>query len=133
MPESITLLNCQCNVFWLRVAIIIAAAIKKDCSYRNNCCIRLHAGDLEYSLMKEKKRSSYVFLLIFTFCYSRFRFRNLKDANSCMFLWCITIRSLLFYFWHDMTLSQFVQYIYSIYSKYLLFARVLAMYKKVLS
>ena len=37
------------------VAIIIAAAIKKDCSYRNNCGIRLHAGDLEHSLMKEKK------------------------------------------------------------------------------
>ena len=28
------------------VAIIIAAAIKKDCSYRNNRGIRLHAGDL---------------------------------------------------------------------------------------
>ena len=27
---------------------------KKDCSYRNNCGIRLH-GDLEHSLMKEKK------------------------------------------------------------------------------
>ena len=37
------------------VAIIITAAIKKDCSYRNNCGIRLLAGDLEHSLMKEKK------------------------------------------------------------------------------
>ena len=109
ITESITLLNCQCNVFWPCVAIIIAAAIKKDCSYRNNCGIRLHAGDLEHSLMKEKNRSSYVFLLIFMFCYSRFRFRNLKDANSCMFSWCITTRSLLICFWHDMTLSQFVQ------------------------
>ena len=27
------------------------------------------------------------------FCYFRFRFRNLKDANSCMFSWCITTRS----------------------------------------
>ena len=32
---------------------MIAAAIKKDCSYRNNCGIRLHAGDLEHSLMKK--------------------------------------------------------------------------------
>ena len=32
----------------------IAAAIKKDCSYRNKCGIRLHDGDLEHSLMKEK-------------------------------------------------------------------------------
>ena len=55
IPESITFLNCQCDVFRPYVAIIIAAAIKKDCNYRNNCGIRLHAGDLEHSLMKEKK------------------------------------------------------------------------------
>ena len=86
IPESITFLNCQCNVFRPYVAIIIAAAIKKGCSYRSNCGIQLHAGDLEHSLMKEKKNmSSYVFPLIFMFCYSRFRIRNLKDANSCMF------------------------------------------------
>ena len=101
--------NCQCNVFWSCVAIIIAAGITKDWSYRNNCGFWLHVGDLEHSLMKEKNRSSYVFLLIFMFCYSRFRFRSLKDANSCMFSWCITTRSLLICSWHDMTLSQFVQ------------------------
>ena len=28
---------------------------KKDCSYRSNCCIRLHDADLEHSFMKEKK------------------------------------------------------------------------------
>ena len=55
IPESITFLNCQCNVFWPYVAIIIAAAIKKDCSYKNICSIRSHAGDLEHSLMKERK------------------------------------------------------------------------------
>ena len=55
IPESITFLNCQCNVFWPYVAIVLAATVKKDCSYRNNCGIRLHAGDLEHSLMKEKK------------------------------------------------------------------------------
>ena len=36
------------------MAIIIAAAIKKDCSYRNNCGIRLHSDDSEHSLMKKK-------------------------------------------------------------------------------
>ena len=36
-------------------SILIAAAIKKDCSYRNNYGIRTHDGDLEHSLMKEKK------------------------------------------------------------------------------
>ena len=109
IPESTTLLNCQCNVFWRCVAIIKAAAIKKDCSYRNNCGIRLHDGDLEHSSWKKKNRSSYVFLPIFMFCHSRFRFRNLKDANLCMFSWCITTSSKLIYPWHDMTVSQFVQ------------------------
>ena len=110
ITESITFLNCQWNVFWPYVAIMITAAIKKECSYRNNCGIRLHASDLEHSLTKEKKnRSSYIFLLIFMFCFSRFRFSNLKDTNSCMFSWCITTRSLLICSWHDMTLSQFVQ------------------------
>ena len=28
IAESVTLLNCQCNVFWPCVAIIVAAAIK---------------------------------------------------------------------------------------------------------
>ena len=33
------------------VVVIIAAAIKKkNCSYRNSCGIRLHAGNLEHSL-----------------------------------------------------------------------------------
>ena len=110
--------------WWLCVAIIIAAAIKNDCSYRNRCVIWLHDGDLEHSLMKEKNGSSYVFLPIFMPCQSRFRFRNLRDANSCMFSWCIATRSLLICSWHDMTLSQFVQQMYSIYSKYLLFASI---------
>ena len=108
IPESVTLLNCQCNVFWPCVASIIAAAIKKDCSYRNNCGIRLHDGDLEHSSWKKKNRSSYVFLPIFMFCHSIFRFRNLKDAYSCMFSWCITTSSLLICSWH-MTLRQFAQ------------------------
>ena len=56
----------QC--FWPYVAIIIDAAIKKDCSYRNNCGIRLHAGDLGHSLMKEKKIGLYMFF--FSFLYS---------------------------------------------------------------
>ena len=107
IPESRTFLNCQCNVFWPCVAIVIA--IKKDCSYKNNCGIRLHDGDLEHRLMKEKNRSSYVFLPIFTLFHSRFRFRNLKDTTLFMISWCITISSLLICSWHEMTLSQFVQ------------------------
>ena len=111
--------------FWPYVAIITAAAIKKDCSYRKNCGIRLHAGDLEHSLMKGKKIGLHIiFFSLFMFCYSRFRFRHLNDANSCMFSWCITTRSLLICSWHDITLSQFVQSMYSIYRKYLLFASI---------
>ena len=53
IPESISLLNCQCNVFWPWVATIIAV-FRKDCSYRNNFGIRLHDGDLEHNLTKEK-------------------------------------------------------------------------------
>ena len=71
IPESITFLNCQCNVFGPYLAIIIAAAIKKDCSYRNNGDIWLHAGDLEHSLMKEKKIGFHMFL--FSFLYSAIR------------------------------------------------------------
>ena len=69
IPESTTLLNCQCNVFWACIDIIIAGFfLKKDCSYRNNCGIRLHDTDLEHSLMKEKKnRCSYIILPIFMF------------------------------------------------------------------
>ena len=47
------------------VAIIIATAIKKDCTHSNNCGIQFHDGDLEHILMKQKKRSSYVFLPTF--------------------------------------------------------------------
>ena len=43
------------------VAIVIAAAIKKDCCYRSNCGIQLHAGDLEHSFMKGKKNRSLCF------------------------------------------------------------------------
>ena len=116
IPESITLLNCQCNVFWPCIAIIIAAFLKKDCSYRNNCGIRLHDANLEHSLMNKKNTCPYVLLTIFMFCYSRFSFRNLKGANSCMFSWCITTNSLLICSWHDMTLSQFVQYLQEIFA-----------------
>ena len=38
---------------------------KKDCSYRNNCGIRLHDGDLEHSLMKEKKIDLHMFFFSF--------------------------------------------------------------------
>ena len=124
MPESITLLNCQCNVFWPCVSTVTAGAVKTDCRYRNNCGFRLHDVDLEHSVMKEKSRSSYVFVPIFTFCRSRFRFRNLKDVHSCMFLLCFTTSSLLICSWHDMTLSHFVKEMYSICSKSLRFTSI---------
>ena len=109
IPESITFLNCQCNVFWPCVAIIIAAAIKKNCSYRNNCGIRLHAGDLEHSLKKEKKIGLYMFF--FSFLCSAISDLDLWILKMlmCVFLWCITTRILLICSWDDMTLSQFVQ------------------------
>ena len=57
-----------------------------SCAYlRSNCGIRLHRDDLEHGLMKERNRLLYGFLPIFIFWYSRFSFRNLKDAHSCMF------------------------------------------------
>ena len=48
-------------MFWPYAAIIIAAAITKYCSYTNKCGIWLHAGDLEHSLMKEKKIGLHMF------------------------------------------------------------------------
>ena len=90
IPESIILLNCQCNVFLtIYVAIIITTAIKKDCTHSNNCGIQLHDGDLEHILMKQKKKiflcfSSHFYVFL-SHCHSRFRFRNLKDNNSCIF------------------------------------------------
>ena len=50
---------------WPYVAITIAAAIKKDCSYRNNCGIQLHDGDLEHGLMKGKKLDLHMFFFPF--------------------------------------------------------------------
>ena len=60
IAESVTLLNCHCNVFWPCVAIIVAAAIKKDCSYKSNGCIWLFfflflysaIPDLELGILK---------------------------------------------------------------------------------
>ena len=43
----------------------MAAAIKKDCSYRNNCGIWSHDGDLEHSLMKEKKIDLHMYFFPF--------------------------------------------------------------------
>ena len=65
MPESITV---SAMFFLPYVAIITAAAFKKDCSYINKFGIRSHDGDLEHSLMKEKNM----------FCHSRFTLGILK-------------------------------------------------------
>ena len=65
IPESITFLNCQRNAFWTYVAIITAAAITEDCSYRNNCGIGLHTGDLEHSFIKKKNVGPHIFFFLF--------------------------------------------------------------------
>ena len=85
--------------------------LKKDCCYRNNSGsgIRLHDGDLEHCLIKEKNRCLYVLFPIYMFWHSRFSFRNLKDGNSCIFSRCITNSRLLISSWRDMTLSQLLQ------------------------
>ena len=41
--------------------------LKKDCSYRNNCGIRLHDANLEHSLMNKKKINVHMFFFPF-FC-----------------------------------------------------------------
>ena len=38
---------------------------KKDCSYRNNCVIRLHDANLEHEQKKKKKIDVYMFFLPF--------------------------------------------------------------------
>ena len=48
------------------------------------------------------------FSLFYIFWYSRFSFRNLKDANSFMSLWCSATSSLTICSWCDITYSQFV-------------------------
>ena len=72
------------------------------------------------TLSHERKKNiwcSCVLFPIFMFWYSRFSFRNLKDVNSCMFSWCITNSSLTIFSWHDMTLSLFLQWMYSMHNK----------------
>ena len=54
-------------IFWPCVAILIAAAFKKDCTYRNNCVIRLHDDDLVHKVIKEKKIDLHIG---FTFLHS---------------------------------------------------------------
>ena len=62
MPESITV---SAMFFLPYVAIITAAAFKKDCSYINKFGIRSHDGDLEHSLMKEKNIDLHMFFFPF--------------------------------------------------------------------
>ena len=42
--------------------------MKKDCSYKNNCGIRLHDANLEHSLMNEKKIDVHMFFFPFVRC-----------------------------------------------------------------
>ena len=66
---------------------MIAAFLKKDYNYRNNCGIQLRDVN-QCSLMKKKKKQTrcpYDVLPILLFWHSRFSLRNLKDVNSGMF------------------------------------------------
>ena len=60
IPESITLLNYQCNVS------LTKCSYYNSCSYRNNCGIQLHDGDLEQS----HERKKMIFMFFFLFLYS---------------------------------------------------------------
>ena len=62
IPENITV---SAMFFLPYVAIITAAAFKKDCSYINKFVIRSHDGDLEHSLMKEKNIDLHMFFFPF--------------------------------------------------------------------
>ena len=127
-----TLLNCQCNVFLTMYSYYNSCFFKKDCCYRNNWYPI--AWWWFRTLSRKRKKIDicsschlyvliYVLLPIYMFWHSRFSFRNLKNANSCMFSWCIITSGLLICSWHD-RLSQFLQWMYSICSESLLFSGI---------
>ena len=92
------------------MAIIIAAFLKKDCSYRNNCGIRMHDADLEHALMKKKKKSHMFFFPFLCSGIPDLALGILKMLIRVCF--CDVLqpaKSQLIYSRHDITLSQFVQ------------------------
>ena len=110
------------------------------CSYHNSSFLKKHRSIetavifgcmmLIQNLLSHGRKKIDVHMIFFLFLYSRFNrhskfsSRNIKDANSYMFSWCITTSSLLICSWHYATLSQFAQEMYSIYSKSLLFTSI---------
>ena len=101
--QGITLFNCQCNVFWSSIAIIIAAFYRRTVA-SSDIRFALQDAHLEDSLRKKKKSCIHVlFSLFYIFWYFRFSFSNLKDHNSFMFLWCIVTSSLTVCSWCYMT------------------------------
>ena len=121
--------NCQCNVFWQCVAIIIAGFFTKYCSYRNKLWYPIVWWWFRTVSWKKNNRCSYVFLPIFMFWHSRFSFRNLKDANLCMFSWHITTSSLLI----CSCLAWYDSFKCTVFTVSLCYLQVLTIYKKVLS
>ena len=132
IPKSITLLKCQCR-FLTMCSYYNSCFFKKDCSYRNNFGIRLHDGYLEHNFMKEQNACSYVFLPIFMFWPPRFSFRNPKDANSCMFLWCILQPAVYWFVPGMIWLSSSLYSKCTVFTVNICYLQVLAMYKKVAS
>ena len=86
----------------------------------------MHDGDLEQCLIKEKKIDVYMFL--FPFICS-----GIPGLATGILKMLIRVcfpdalqpaLQLLICSWHDMTLSQFLQQMYGIYSKFLLFTSI---------
>ena len=134
IPESITFINCQCNVFWPYVAIIIAAAITKGCSYRNNCGFRLHhAGDLQHVVSWKEKIGLHMFL--FSVLCSAIPDLDLEVLKMLIRVcFCDVLQPRVYWFVPSMIWNSA-----SLYSKCTVFTvnlcyfQVLARYKKVLS
>ena len=89
----------------------MAAFIKTECSYRNNCGFRLHDVDVECSLVK--KIDVHMFFFPF-FCSGipnlALGIVKMLLRNRVCFRNAIqTAKSLLICSWHDITLSHFVQ------------------------
>ena len=83
---------------------------KKDFNYRNNRGVRLHDGDLEHSLMKEKKIDIHIFFCSFLFSgISDLALEILTMLIRVCFRNVFTTSGPLICSWYDMTLSHFVQ------------------------
>ena len=79
----------EMKVWWSLYRNDLASYLSRDpvpCSYINSCGIRFIGC---WSRIVSRKTKVNMFLCsVYMFWYSRFRFRNLKDANFVVFSWC---------------------------------------------